>query len=74
MRYEDLVRIRTEIARLLEFAGLPMDSRLADYLSKPLPLSRHTKTKPDPDKWKQDAAEIERVVPGLAAITARLES
>ncbi len=49
-----------------------MDARLEDYLSKPLPLSKHTQTKPEPDKWKQNAAEIERVMPSLAAIVARL--
>jgi hypothetical protein len=49
-----------------------MDDRLEAYLAKPLPLSRHTQTKPDPDKWKQNAAEIERVLPGLAAIRERI--
>ncbi len=74
MRYEDLVRDpRSEVAKLLEFAGLSMDPRLAGYLSKPLPLSRHTHTAPDPEKWRQDAAEIERVLPAIAAVSARLE-
>jgi hypothetical protein len=73
VRYEDLIRDPgSEVARLLDFAGLSMDPRLAEYLSKPLPLSRHTKTAPDPDKWRQDAAEIERVLPALAAVSARL--
>jgi hypothetical protein len=75
VRYEDLIRDPgTEIARLLEFAGLTMDPRLTEYLAKPLPLSRYTHTAPDPDKWKQDAAEIERVLPELAAVGARLAS
>jgi hypothetical protein len=75
VRYEDLTRDpASEIARLLEFAGLSMDPRLAGYLSKPLPLSRYTKSPPRPDKWRQDAAEIERVLPALAAVNARLES
>jgi hypothetical protein len=73
VRYEDLIGDPAgEVARLLEFAGLGMDPQLAAYLAKPLPLSRHTKTPPRPEKWKQDAAEIERVVPGLAPISARL--
>lgn len=73
VHYEDLIGDPAgEVARLLEFAGLDMDPQLAAYLAKPLPLSRHTKTPPRPDKWKQDAAEIERVLPGLAAISARL--
>ncbi len=75
VRYEDLIRDpAAEIAKLLEFAGLAMDARLADYLSKPLPLSRHTKTPPRPDKWKQDEAAIERVMPALAEVSARIET
>lgn len=73
LRYEELMADPVkEVSRLLEFAGLAMDPQLAGYLAKPLPLSRHTKTPPQPDKWKQDAAEIERVVPGLAEVSARL--
>ena len=72
-RYEDLIRDpASEIAKLLEFAGLSMDLRLAEYLSKPLPLSRHTKTPPRPDKWRQDEAAIERVMPAIAGLSARL--
>lgn len=73
LRYEDFVRDpRTDIARVLEFAGLAMDERLSDYLSRPLPPSRHTHTAPDPDKWRRNAAEIERVLPSLAEVCARL--
>jgi hypothetical protein len=74
VRYEDLLADpRTTIARLLEFAGLAMDPRLEDYLARPLPPSRYTQTTaPDPDKWKKNAAEIERVMPQLAAIAGRL--
>jgi hypothetical protein len=75
LRYEDLVRDpRGEIAKLLDFAGLSMDPRLEEYLSRPLPMSRHTQTKPDPDKWRQNEAEIERVLPSLATVSTRLES
>ncbi len=72
--YEDLIRDpKAEVGRLLEFAELSMDPRLAEYLSRPLPLSRHTQTVPHPDKWRQDAAEIDRVLPALKAIGARLQ-
>jgi hypothetical protein len=72
-RYEDLVRDpASEVAKLLEFTGLATDSRLAEYLAKPLPLSRHTKTPPRADKWRQDAAEIERVLPGISAVSAKI--
>jgi LPS sulfotransferase NodH len=73
VRYEDLVRDpRAEVARLLEFTGLAMDARLESYLAKPLPLSKYTQTRPEPDKWKQNATQIERVMPSLAAVIARL--
>ena len=73
LRYESLVSDpRAEIEKLLGFAGLAMDPRLEDYLSKPLPLSKYTQTKPEPDKWKQNAAEIERVMPQLEAVAGRL--
>jgi hypothetical protein len=73
VRYENLVRDpRAEIERLLPFAGLEMDARLAAYLSKPLPLSRHTQTAPDPEKWRKNAAEIERVLPEMSALSVRL--
>lgn len=73
IRYEDLVaRPKVEIARLLEFAGLAMDARLDAYLSQPLPHSRFTQTAPDPEKWRRNETEIERVMPSLAATAARL--
>ena len=73
VRYEDLVaEPRRVAARMLEFAGLAMDARLEDYLSKPLPPSRYTQTRPDPEKWKKNAKEIERVMPSLAAVSERV--
>ena len=75
VRYESLLADpRTEIAKLLDFAGLAMDPRLEAYLSKPLPLSRYTQTKPDAQKWKKNEKEIGRVMPSLAAVVSRLES
>jgi hypothetical protein len=49
-----------------------MDARLESYLAKPLPLSKYTQTRPEPDKWKRNATQIERVMPSLAAVIARL--
>jgi hypothetical protein len=73
LSYEELLRdSRGTVARLLDFAGLAMDPRLENYLAKPLPLSKHTQTKPDPGKWKQNAAEIERVMPFLESVIRRL--
>jgi LPS sulfotransferase NodH len=73
VRYEDLLRDpQAEVARLLEFIGLGMDPRLEAYLSKPLPPSRYTQTKPDPEKWRKNAKEIERVLPTLTDVSGRL--
>ena len=73
VRYEDLLRDpRSTITRLLDFGGLSMDPRLEEYLSKPLPKSRYTQTAPDPEKWRKNAAEIERVLPTVSAVSARL--
>ena len=73
VRYEDLVaNPRATIEKLLGFIGLAMDDRLAEYLAKPLPPSRHTQSAPDPEKWKQNEREIERVMPQLEGIAKRL--
>jgi hypothetical protein len=73
VRYESLLADpRTEIARILEFAGLAMDERLAAYLAKPLPLSKYTQSKPDPGKWKKNEKEIGRVMPQLEEVARRL--
>jgi len=73
VQYEALIADpRAQIAKLLEFAGLAMDSRLEEYLARSLPPSRYTQTRPDPDKWRKNAAEIERVLPALEATSQRL--
>ncbi len=73
LRYEDFIaNPRAEAGKLLDFVGLEMDARFAEYLGKPLPLSRHTQSAPDAEKWKQNEKEIERVMPQLGAIARRL--
>jgi hypothetical protein len=73
LRYEDLLRDpKAEVEKLLGFIGLEMDPRLEAYLSRPLPPSRYTQTKPDAGKWKKNAVEIERVMPGIMAVRERL--
>jgi LPS sulfotransferase NodH len=72
-RYEDLVADpRAEVVKLLAFMGVVMDSRLEEYLGRPLPLSRYTQSAPDPEKWKQNDKEIQRVMPSLAAVSERM--
>jgi uncharacterized protein (TIGR03032 family) len=56
-----------EVARLCRFAGIGWDQEL----TTPLPLSRHTVTPPDPEKWKQQEAELEAVLPDTAEVAER---
>lgn len=46
-----------EIARLCEFVGIEWDRKV----EKPLPLSRHTLTPPDPEKVKRNGPDLEPV-------------
>jgi hypothetical protein len=58
---------QTEIERLCRFLGVRWDRDL----SGPLPLSRYTLAAPEPDKWKRNAAELERVLPLIEPVAAR---
>jgi uncharacterized protein (TIGR03032 family) len=61
-RYADLLADpQAEMERLCRWAGFTWDRRQEGTL----PLSRHTLTPPDPGKWRQHAAEIEPLLPGL---------
>ncbi|HSR65333.1 MAG TPA: sulfotransferase, partial [Xanthomonadaceae bacterium] len=70
VRYDDLVaRPDAEARRLCAAAGLDWDRPLAR-----LPLSRHTLTPPDPDKWRRHEAEINRVLPVVEEVRRRAEA
>ena len=57
-----------QVGRLCERLGLQWDTALHE-----LPLSRHTLTPPDPDKWRKHEAAIARVWPMVAPTLARAE-
>ena len=63
-----LANPQAEAERLCRWAGLDWDQRLEG----PLPFSRHTLTPPDPDKWRQHADEIERLLPVLQPLARQL--
>jgi hypothetical protein len=46
------------IRSICDFAGLQMDQRLCKRVAGALPLSRYTQTRPDPNKWRKNEAEI----------------
>lgn len=66
--HEFLASPQAEIERLCRHAELDWDQQLAA-----LPLSRHTLTPPDPDKWRKHEAAIGRVLPSIAATIERAE-
>ena len=67
-RYDALLADpNAEIARLCEAVDLEWDRTLG----KELPIARHTVSKPDSDKWRGRAEEIESVLPSIAAMLER---
>ncbi|MBU1324123.1 MAG: sulfotransferase [Alphaproteobacteria bacterium] len=75
VRYADFVADPGRvIAAIADFAGLEVDAALTERTGGPLPDSRHTLEPPRPDKWKKNAAEIGRVLPGLEAVRERLRA
>lgn len=70
VRYGDFIADpAAQIGRLCAGLGLAWDRPLKG----PLPLSRHTLSRPDPEKWRARATEIEAVLPGLLATIDRAE-
>jgi hypothetical protein len=64
----------TQAARICRFIGVEVDARLADRVSRPLPLSRFTQTPPDAGKWRRNAALIEPMLPMVDPIWRRLQA
>ncbi|AUI67495.2 sulfotransferase family protein [Beggiatoa leptomitoformis] len=64
--YQDLLRHpQAIIQQLSHFMGLQWNTSIDDYVKKGLPLSKMTLSAPAPDKWRQNAEEILRVLPSL---------
>ncbi len=75
VNYHDfLADPEAEVRRLCAFAGVPFDAALRARTNEKLPASRHTHTAPAADKWRRNAAEILRVLPGLEATWQRLRA
>lgn len=62
------------IRRLCAFADVPFDAALQARTAAALPLSRHTHTKPEPEKWRRNEAAITRVLPTIEACWQRLRA
>ena len=67
-RYDALLADpNAEITRLCNAVDLEWDRTLGSEL----PIARHTVSKPDSDKWRSRAEEIESVLPSIAAMLER---
>jgi Sulfotransferase family/Aspartyl/Asparaginyl beta-hydroxylase len=62
------------IERLSRFIGIDVDPALRVRLAAPLPPSRYTQTEPAADKWRMNAALIDRVLPTIADTWQRLKA
>ena len=62
------------VRRLCEFAEIPFDAGLKAHCARELPLSRYTLSAPTSDKWRMNAAMIERVMPGLQPLVETMEA
>lgn len=65
---------KTTLEGVCRFAGLPTTDDLSARWSKPLPNSRYTHTPPEPEKWRRNQLEIERVLPIVEFTWRRLRS
>ncbi len=73
--YADLVANPSkEIERLCRFASIPFDPVLKKHTDGVLPLSQYTQTLPSADKWKKNAADLEKVMHDLAGLEAEIKS
>jgi uncharacterized protein (TIGR03032 family) len=59
-----------ELSRLCEFLDLEWDQQD----DGPLPLSSHTLTSPEPEKWRRNAAELEAIWPVVKDVANRAHS
>ncbi len=73
VNYRDLLDDpEATVRRLCAFAGVAFDGALQSRVAQPLPVSRHTHTRPAPDKWRRNAEAIARALPGVEACWYRL--
>jgi uncharacterized protein (TIGR03032 family) len=72
VNYDDLVRDpQAELERLAQFANIDWDQEVH---SGEFPLSRHTLTPPDPEKWRKNADQLAPVLSRAEAMAAEVEA
>jgi hypothetical protein len=67
-----LAHTASELNRLCHFAQIIFGPRMHEMASRPLRPSKYTLTEPRPDKWKDNAAELEAVLPATEELMATM--
>lgn len=65
---------RQAVQRVCRFAGVEFDTALGDRLARPLPPSKHTLTRPEPDKWRKNATLVEPLLAQVRPTWDRLNA
>jgi hypothetical protein len=74
LRYDDFLRDPSAaVENICAFSGLQFDEALRSRVASELPPSRYTQTAPAPGKWRKNEDLINRVLPDLLPLTARIE-
>jgi LPS sulfotransferase NodH len=72
--YEELVSdTEATILRLCNFAGLPFEGHLRERCLGTLPMSCHTLTAPQQEKWRNNEVAINSVIHELEPLIGRME-
>ncbi len=75
LSYDELLRSTGKtIKKICDFGHFKMDQSLYDTVTKPLPLSSTTASKPVKDKWRQRETEILQVMPEATATLKKIEA
>ena len=62
------------ISKLCAFLGIEFDATLQGRTAQPLPASRYTLTPPRAEKWRDNVAAIERVLPAVGTTWQQLQA
>ncbi len=74
VRYRDLIKEPEKVIKeISEFAGIEVDAKIEERLSKSLPISAVTLSAPSPDKWRKNEREILEILPIVEPIAKIVE-
>jgi len=75
IRYDQLLSdSATAVESICKFADIDFDTALRSRVANALPHARYTQTAPRADKWRENAADIEPLLPHMEATLQRLKA